>query len=350
MSADRSAAAPGDLVTVSTTVTLPVQASFDSTLLTQLPEGLEYVETVSVQCSTGQPCTEGDPAVLTPSGRTVGVFLGDLEESYSWAPQVTVVIQARVADDATGTLTATATLAWDEADRLSRPAAVSELGDFDRVSDPGSVEVAVAVPALQVSAAVLDGDAADDGTLRLALPAVEPGETATVTYRLRVPTPDPGEQVGTLSSAMEVSRSSAPGEVPGEPSGTAAASVTVQVGEPGGVLTGRVRVESLRDGRVTGYAAGVRVVVRWLGPDRQPGGGDDVRVATSTDAAGRWPVGALRPGWYQVRFDPSTLPGLTVPWRDGDSGAPLVTTVHLSADQVRPRTSLVLAGITPGGG
>lgn len=164
--------------------------------------------------------------------------------------------------------------------------------------------------------------------------AVTPGAVLRITSRLAWNTTD---RVAAPTSVADLGTFDA---------GTTEGGIAdVAVRAPGGVLGGRVRVEA-PDGDVVAYAAGVALDVTFLGRDRRPGGPDDVTTRVVTDAAGRWQASGLRPGSYRVAVDEATLPPGTVPGRDSDGGAPLVTFVHLDPDQVRPRTNTVL-GVAP---
>ena len=65
---------------------------------------------------------------------------------------------------------------------------------------------------------------------------------------------------------------------------------------------------------------GVDVTVTWLGPDTQPGGGDDVSYTATTDASGAYLIPDLPFGAYAVSIDQASLPsGLDVPTYDLDA-------------------------------
>lgn len=164
----------GDLVTYSISTTFARDVAFyDATVLDTLPAGLDAssLTTTSVTCTytdDGTPCASpaASETPLTPSGQTVGWFLGDLT-SQPRVRQVTLTVTARVADvpgNQAGTvLPNTARVVWNLADRTN-PTTVG--ATFDRAPEASNaVSTTVLEPQLGVAKSVSSPTAAPGDVL-----------------------------------------------------------------------------------------------------------------------------------------------------------------------------------------
>lgn len=88
---------PGDEVTLAEHVVLPAHVTTnDVTILDTLPDGVTFLATESVTCTTAGCDLEA--VELAPDGQRVGWFLGDLTEPTARAREVVVVYRALVTD------------------------------------------------------------------------------------------------------------------------------------------------------------------------------------------------------------------------------------------------------------
>ncbi len=88
----------------------------------------------------------------------------------------------------------------------------------------------------------------------------------------------------------------------------------------------------------------VDVTVTFFGPDGVLGGGDDVAITVTTDAAGAYTVPGLPAGGYEVVLDTATLPTGFTASSDIDGGDATVSTVILGASQVRTDVDFAVVG------
>lgn len=167
------AAVVGETVTYSVAVPFAADINFyDARLLDTLPAGLDAssVQTVSVECRYDDTTACASPTVgttdLTPSGRTIGWFLGDLT-SQPRARTVTVIFTARVADiggNQAGTaISNTASVTWNFVNRTD-PTSVTDPRDRTPVAS-NPVATTVLEPQLGIAKSVSNptpapGDAA----------------------------------------------------------------------------------------------------------------------------------------------------------------------------------------------
>ena len=92
--------------------------------------------------------------------------------------------------------------------------------------------------------------------------------------------------------------------------------------------------------------SGVDVTVTWFGPDGVAGGGDDLTIATTTDANGIYGVGGLVGGDYEVVLDTSTLPAGYAASSDVDGGDPAVSGVVLGVGEARTDVDFGVVGLS----
>lgn len=171
----------GELAKYTVKATLPAHINFyDASIIDTLPDGLDVstLDTLSATCKNADTTTCTLPAggsALTPSGQTVGWFLGDVTES-NQSREVTIVFTAKVtASDATNTIGTvrpnTAKIAWNLTNKANPTSAGAT---FDKSPGSNTVNYTILEPATAITKAVSS-----------ATPA--PGETFTYTVRASNP-------------------------------------------------------------------------------------------------------------------------------------------------------------------
>ncbi|NHZ70249.1 MAG: DUF11 domain-containing protein [Proteobacteria bacterium] len=106
-----------------------------------------------------------------------------------------------------------------------------------------------------------------------------------------------------------------------------------------------VSADTIQDPFEPGVAS-VGIDVVWLGSDGVTGGGDDVIIATTTDASGMYMVDGLVGGNYDVVMDIATLPVGYEANSDLDGGDPTTSGVVLAVAQVRSDVDYGIVGLS----
>jgi len=116
-------------------------------------------------------------------------------------------------------------------------------------------------------------------------------------------------------------------------------------GSIGDIVWLDVNGDTIQDPLEPGMDA-VGVTVTWFGPDGVAGGGDDLTIATSTDANGIYTVGGLVGGNYEIVMDTSTLPAGYAANSDVDGGDPAVSGVALAVGEARTDVDFGVVGLS----
>ena len=200
--------------------------------------------------------------------------------------------------------------------------------------------VPVIMNAVSVVSVVLGGGAAGavdssaGNTVDIAIAEIPVAGTVTITYDATLT--DPTQTVTNTSSitytsllgtgtGLVGSTHGAAGSSTGERTGSGAVndyndSDTAGLGTLGDYVWYDVDNDGVQDAGEPAIAAAT-VNVIWSGPDNVLGNGDDITIATATDANGLYSVGALPGGNYRVTVDTTTIPvGRRVNTYDLDGG------------------------------
>ena len=173
----------GETITSTIDVTIPAGTiTYDTVVADTLPTGLTYIGTTATSCDEGGAACSPDITVteLTPSGQSIGWFLGDLATAASGDRVVTIAYEAHVDGASAGdgdTLTNSATVHANQTDRFGGAPANAAIDPtaYDNDAGPATDSTDVIEPTLTIDKDV-NGQVADDDTRRAV-----PGETLTFT-------------------------------------------------------------------------------------------------------------------------------------------------------------------------